>query len=183
MIKDHSLQEIDILKLIMFVLAFIFVLVFMIALFIIPSIKDYKKVKAAHLNSVMNLSKIEEVYNSHADAFKDFETSNNRTLRAIKTPFNEQNFLKDVSVFFDNASLARLTSDDNNESFSRYELNVTGKLNTPQKFYDFIDFLNNYNNIILLDFPVKMQAHNDLIDTSFDIKVLESKVKIQNTFK
>lgn len=182
MIKDHSLQEIDILRLIMFVLAFIFVLVCMITFFIIPSIKDYKKAKAENLNSIMNLIKIEEVYTSYANALNEFESNNNRTLSAIKNPFNEKEFLKNANNFFDSASLARLSSKDNNASFLHYELNVTGKLNSPQKFYDFIDFLNNYNSIILLDFPVKMQAHNDLIDTSFEIKVLESKTKTQRAF-
>ena len=182
MIKDHSLQEIDILKLIMFVLAFIFVLVCMITFFIIPSIKEYKIAKVENQTSVMNLLRIEEVYASYVSAFNEFEANNNRTLRAIRTTFNEKDFLKNASNFFDNASLARLSSKDNNASFLHYELNVTGKLNSPQKFYDFIDFLNNYNSIILLDFPVKMQAHNDLIDTSFEIKVLESKVKVQRVF-
>lgn len=182
MIKDHSLQEIDILKLIMFVLAFILVLVCMIAFFIIPSIKEYKKSKAANLNSVMNLVRIEEVYTSYQNAFNEFEANNNRTLRAIRTPFNEKDFLSYASNFFDSASLSKVTGTDDNASFAHYELNVTGKLNSPQKFYNFIDFLNNYNNIILLDFPVKMQAHKDLIDTSFEIKVLESKSKIQKDF-
>lgn len=51
-------------------------------------------------------------------------------------------------------------------------------MSTPDKFYAFIDFVNNYENVILIDFPVAMRANSGKIDTSFKIKVLEAKEKI-----
>ena len=51
-------------------------------------------------------------------------------------------------------------------------------MNTPYKFYSFIDFINNYENVILIDFPVAMRANGYKIDTSFKIKVLEAKEKL-----
>ena len=43
MSKDRSLEEIDILKLVIYVLAFLFVCLFFIMFLIVPSIKEYKK--------------------------------------------------------------------------------------------------------------------------------------------
>lgn len=182
MIKDHSLQEIDILKLIMFVLAFIFVLVFMITIFIIPSIKEYKKSKIENQNSHMNLLKIEEIYMADAGALNAFEQENNKSFKAVLSNFDERDFLNNTSRFFDGASLAKLGNSDDNKSYACYELNVTARLDSPQKFYDFLDFLNSYNNIILLDFPVKMQSRRGLIDTSFELKILKSKLKLNKNF-
>ena len=92
--KDHSLKEIDVLKLIMYVLAFIFALVFFIVLLIIPSIKEYKKLKIQNQASIVNLNKIEQIYKSHAGALNDFKIKNNKLLNAAIAHFEEKNFIK-----------------------------------------------------------------------------------------
>ena len=71
-----------------------------------------------------------------------------------------------------------MPKEDENSTFINYELNVTAMMSTPDKFYAFIDFVNNYENVILIDFPVAMRANSGKIDTSFKIKVLEAKEKI-----
>lgn len=177
MSKDTSLKEIDVLKLIMFVLAFLLACVLVTVLLIVPSIKEYKKQKNAHHISLVNLGKMEQVYNVNAQALNEFRIEHARELNAINNTFNAEKFLEGAHGFFEQASLSKLADIDDNTSFSLYELNVTAKMNTPQQFYNFIDFLNNYENIILLDFPVNMNARDAFIDTSFNIKVLKSKIE------
>ena len=98
--KDHSLKEIDVLKLIMYVLAFIFALVFFIALLIIPSIKEYKKLKIQNQASIVNLNKIEQIYKSHAGALNDFKIKNNKLLNAAIAPFDEKDFIEQAKKYF-----------------------------------------------------------------------------------
>lgn len=178
MTKDSSLQEIDILKLLIYVVIFISLLVFFITVMIIPSIKEYKKLKVQNQISLINLGKIEQVHNAHANALADFRIKNSRTLNAIINGFDEKEFLQSTSRYFEAPSLAKLGSkSDDNASFSRYELNITAQINSPQKFYNFVDLLNNYNNIVMLDFPVRMESKGEKINTSFDLKVFKSKAK------
>ncbi|EKR7987953.1 hypothetical protein P9H46_001313, partial [Campylobacter fetus] len=75
---------------------------------------------------------------------------------------------------FSNVKLNKLPQLDKNEHFLRYELNVTGLIKSPQNFYSFIDFINEYENIIRVDFPISMKGNGDKIDTSFKIKVYVS---------
>lgn len=177
MSRDTSLQEIDILKLIMFVLAFLLVCVAFIVLLIIPSIKEYKKLKIANHSTLLNLARIEQIYNTNADALSQFKLHNQRTLMAISNDFNKEDFLKNASKYFKSAQLNAIESEDNNASFIQYELSVQGTLSNPNNFYDFIDFINEYDNIILVEFPIQMRTKGDEIDANFNIKVFEVKVK------
>ena len=110
--KDHSLKEIDVLKLIMYVLAFIFALVFFIALLIIPSIKEYKKLKIQNQASIVNLNKIEQIYKTHAAALNDFKIKNSKLLNAAVAPFDEKDFIEQAKQYFSEVELISIPNDD-----------------------------------------------------------------------
>lgn len=178
MSKDRSLEEIDILKLVVYVLAFLFVCLFLIMFLIVPSIKEYKKTKSEHYSKMLNLARIEQVFFANANDLDALRSKHKKSLNAIVNSFDERRFAHAAGIYFSNVKLTRLPNEDDNDTFLNYELNVTGMMNTPYKFYSFIDFINNYENVILIDFPVAMRANGYKIDTSFKIKVLEAKEKL-----
>ena len=64
-----------------------------------------------------------------------------------------------------------MPNENPDEPFFRYELNVTSMVKTPSKFYNFIDALQKYDNIVKIDFPIKMRGEGDKIHTTFNIKI------------
>lgn len=178
MSKDRSLEEIDILKLVLYVLAFLLVSLAFVMLVIVPNIKEYKKVKAQYHSKMLNLARIEQKFFASANDLDTLKTKNSKSLNAIINTFDEKKFQNKAGEFFSNVQLNSMPKEDENSTFINYELNVTAMMNTPDKFYAFIDFVNNYENVILIDFPVSMRSNGGKIDTSFKIKVLEAKEKI-----
>lgn len=171
--KDHSLKEIDVLKLIMYVLAFILALVFFIALMIIPSIKEYKRLKIQNQASMVNLAKIEQVYKTHAGALNDFKIKNQKILNASVANFDEKDFVEQAKKFFSTAELVNIPSDDNQ---SIYKLNTTSAIYSPQKLYEFMSFLNDYQNIIILEFPIEVRAKRQSLESIINMQVFKSKI-------
>lgn len=171
--KDHSLKEIDVLKLIMYVLAFIFALVFFIALLIVPSIKEYKKLKIQNQASIVNLNKIEQIYKTHAGALNDFKIKNNKLLNAAIAPFDEKDFIEQAKKYFSEVELISIPNDD---GASVYRLNTVSTIYSAQKLYEFMDFLNDYKNIIVLEFPAEVRVKKQNLESTINLQIFKSKL-------
>ena len=91
--------------------------------------------------------------------------------KAYDTKFSEDNFTKFASGYFSEVKLSQISQQASEEPFFRYELNVTSNVLTPTKFYNFIDALARYDNIIRVDFPIRMRQNDGKIHTTFNIKV------------
>lgn len=168
---DRSLERIDIAKLLLYALIFIIAVLIMMFVFMVPSIKEYKSAKIQNNDQSANLTKIEDMYDKEYESLKKLEQANQKILSAITTEFDENKFIALTSKYFDNVKLTKLPI-SKNDNFIKYELNVTGYIDTPQNFYKFLDFLNDYENIIKVDFPISMRSSDTKkIDTSFNIKV------------
>ncbi|AII15205.1 hypothetical protein CIG2463D_1573 [Campylobacter iguaniorum] len=172
--KDRSLEEVDLVKLLLYALIFVIACIIMIVIFLIPSIKEYKNAKLQNSDKIVNLAKIEQVYNSHYDNLQSLKTISKKPLDAINHPFSEIKFVAQTGKFFSNVKLNKLPKIDEKENFLRYELNVTGLMKSPQNLYDFLDFVNEYESIVRVDFPISMKSDGEKIDTSFKIKVYTS---------
>lgn len=178
--KDKSLEEIDIIKLLAYALIFVITSTSMIFIFIVPSIKEYKIVKLQNNDRNINLTKIEQAYETESKNLTDLKESNKVILTSFSNNFDESKFTKKTSTFFSNVRLKRLPKISKNENFLRYELKITGTIKSPSNFYNFLAFLNNYENIIKVDFPISMKGNGEDIDTSFNIKVYTAQALIAN---
>lgn len=171
MIKDNSLENIDILKLLIYVLIFIIVCFVMIFGFIIPNIKEYRLIQAQNRSQMANLARIEQTLNNKSNILNEIKEQERAVLKAFDTKFNKIKFSAFATNYFSDVKLQEIASEVENEPYFRYELTVTSMVKTPTKFYDFIDALQKYDNIIKIEFPIKMRGENDKIHTTFNIKV------------
>ncbi|QCD52044.1 hypothetical protein [Campylobacter sp. RM16192] len=171
MSKDTSLEEIDIVKLLIYVLIFIVVCLVMIFAFIVPNIKDYREVQYQNRIQAASVTKINQIYNSKNSKLNDIKEKDRLIFKAFDKKFSEDNFTKFAKNYFNDVKLSQINNDSNKEQFFRYELNVTSNILTPTKFYNFIDALTKYDNIIKVDFPIQMRENSGKIHTTFNIKV------------
>lgn len=171
MSKDTSLENIDILKLLIYVLIFIIVCLIMIFGFIVPNIKEYRMIQAQNRSQMANVSRIEQVLNTKNNTLNEIKEKDRVTLKAFDTKFNKIKFSAFATNYFSDVRLQEIPAQNKDEPYFRYELNVTSMVKTPTKFYDFIDALQKYDNVIKIDFPIKMRGDRDKIHTTFNIKV------------
>ena len=169
--KDTSLEDIDILKLLIYILVFIVICLIMIFGFIVPNIKEYRSIQAQNRSQIASVSKIEQIYNSKNNVLDEIKQKDRTVLKAFDTKFNKIKFSAFATNYFSDVKLHEMPNENPDEPFLRYELNVTSMVKTPSKFYNFIDALQKYDNIVKIDFPIKMRGEGDKIHTTFNIKI------------
>lgn len=169
--KDTSLEEIDVVKLLIYVLIFIVVCLTMIFAFIMPNIKEYREIQYQNRAQAASVARINQIHNAKTSDLNALKERDRTIFKAYETKFSEENFAKFASTYFSDVKLAQIPNETNNEPFFRYELNVTSNIKTPTKFYDFIDALTKYDNIVRIDFPILMRENSGKIHTTFNIKV------------
>ena len=145
---------------------FIFVL-------IIPNIKEYRVKKSEYRNEFALFEKAQKRYKEKRGELSRLKSENLKILVNFTNSFSEEKFLKYCEKFFSNVSLKKTGSKNHKKNFILYELNVSSRLSTPTNFYNFLDSLNRYENIIETDFPIELKAKNNLISATFKIKVYE----------
>lgn len=170
---DKSMEKIDITKLLLFLLVFM-VIVFSLVLFlIVPNIKEYRSFKSQYSQALMQKIRVENVLAQREEEHSELVQKNRRALSSFVHVFQAQSLISYAQTFFSDVELKELTKNPHKKEFSEYALEVTSKLKTPTKFYDFLDGLNRYENIVQADFPINMEANESIIKASFTIKVYE----------
>jgi len=171
MSKDRSLQNIDITKLLIYVLVFIVACLVMIFAFLVPSIKEYKQVKYESRMQIAASAQTQRLYDAKSKALNEIKQNDKAALDALENKFDVENFTQFASKYFMNVNLSEPKEAVKNGEISIYGLTVTGSMKTPTKFYEFIDALQSYENIVKIDFPIKMRKDTEKIDATFGIKI------------
>jgi len=90
--KDTSLEDIDILKLLIYILVFIVICLIMIFGFIVPNIKEYRSIQAQNRSQIASVSKVEQIYNSKNNVLDEIKQKDRTVLKAFDTKFNKIKF-------------------------------------------------------------------------------------------
>lgn len=180
--RDLSLEQIDVAKLLIYVLIFLLVCMVMIFGFIVPNIKEYKISTKASNSQIASYSKAKHILDTKTAALDLLKQENKHVLEAFSHKFDPTEFTDFTSGFFNDVMLHKVESkpNDTNEIKSQtggesdyfvYELSVTSFSDTPSKLYAFLDALAKYPNIIKVEFPIQMRGEGKKIHTRFNIKV------------
>lgn len=171
MSKDRSLQNIDVTKLLIYVLLFIVACLVMIFGFLVPNIKEYKQVKYESRMQIAASAQTQRIYDAKSKALNEIKQNDKAVLDALENKFNADKFAQFALKYFTNVNLSEPKEAAKNGEISVYELTVTGSMKTPAKFYEFMDALQSYENIVKIDLPIKMRKEAEKIDTTFGVKI------------
>ncbi|RRD52429.1 hypothetical protein [Campylobacter rectus] len=171
MSKDRSLQNIDVTKLLIYVLLFIVACLVMIFGFLVPNIKEYKQVKYESRMQIAASAQTQRIYDAKSKALNEINQNDKAVLDALENKFNADKFAQFASKYFTNVNLSEPKEAAKNGEISVYELTVTGSMKTPAKFYEFMDALQSYENIVKIDLPIKMRKDAEKIDATFGVKI------------
>ena len=149
---------------------FIFVLFFSFAL-LIPTGKEYRIKKVALKKSNKELFEYQEFYDETLDKLKTMQSQNRTIIQAFDTTFNPQRFEKMNTKYFSSLHLTKLNFRGKESAFAVYEVNTTSEINSPTKFYKFLDAINKSDWIIGVNFPITFHRDQRMIQSSFTMKV------------
>lgn len=171
--KTEKIQ-LDPIKMLLFFLILVLISLFLIFILIVPSAKEYKSVKIMHQRHDQSITRLQNIIGAKANELDDIVKNNSKILDALVHSFDKQNFLTYANNFFQNVKLQELKKLDKNP-YILYELNVTSSIKTPSNFYNFLDGLKQYQNIIKVTYPISMQSVDKNIHASFLLKIYNAK--------
>ncbi len=174
--KDTSLENIDIVKLLLFIFIFALIALVMVFGFLVPNIKEYRKLSRENNSQMASYVKVKQLFDMYSANLNSIKQDNQFLLKSYDSKFDKDDFINFTSKFFKNVSLNQIDKTEDSEYFL-YELKVTSLVKTPKKFYDFLDSLGKYSSIIKAEFPIKMTGDGENIDMTFNIKVYGNKQK------
>jgi hypothetical protein len=138
---------------------------FLIAFTYLPVIKELKlSVMMRERTDILAKQSILE-FQLKAANLADIKNNNRDELRILHSSFDVQAFNNSVAGFFTNIDFGTFIYEESNRySDSRFEVveyGVSGVLDEPQTFFDLVDLLNSYRNVVELTFPIEIKALPD----------------------
>ncbi|MEE3694531.1 MULTISPECIES: hypothetical protein [Campylobacter] len=170
---DRSLENIDLTKLAIYSLIFVIFVLVMVFAVAMPSIDKYKQAAQIRSEKEVNLAKINQLYNDHLATYEKLKQQNTKALESLKNSFNQMKFIGVAGKYFDNIYFTKPKTITSNSKYIISEANVSATMKNPQNLYDFIADMNTHDNLIRVDFPVKMESRDGYIQTSFVIKIYQ----------
>lgn len=170
---DRSLDKIDIMKLLIFLMIFLVITFVFVFLLIIPNVKEHRILQAEYKRVLVHKTRVENLFLEREAELSKLKAENVHIIKAFKHPFTQEEFMRYASKFFTQVSLMEVTKSDYKKEFIEYELNVTSTLKTPSNFYNFLEGLNQYDSIVQADFPIHLESTKESISSTFKIKVYD----------
>lgn len=170
---DKSMEKIDIVKLLLYLLIFIVATLFIILIVIVPNIKEYRASKVVYKKAFVHKMRVENVLADRDTELRNLSVKNRRAITSFVHKFSTDNFIKYAGKFFNKVSLIEVEKKGYKKEFVEYELRVSSSLKSPTNFYNFLEGLNRYENIIQADFPIHMESNSSTISSAFTIKVYD----------
>jgi len=167
-----SRQSVYLLALSVFLLIFVIVFSFSV---LIPQGKEYRKQRTQLRKENIDLREYKDFKDKTFKILKDLQSENRHIIVAFENSFKINKFENKHKKYFSSLKLSKLSSLKDEKEFSVYEVNSTSKINSPKSFYKFLDAINKSDWIISVEFPIKFVREDELISSSFRMKVYKLK--------
>lgn len=166
---NKGFEEINVLKLLIFTLAFISICTALILFLLLPTLKEYKKISIRENSQTALLNATKSKFQASEERIRLLRSENNKSLEQLQSSFDEKKFKLFLETFFKKIQIKNLKNND--EKYLKHSLLIQASMNNPKQLYDFIDALSVFNNLIKIDYPLNLKAKNKEILLNFTAKV------------
>ena len=166
-----KIYGIDVIKNALFFAFYILMTIFIVAFIIAPSVKTFKNSKSKYFLSKQEFEKTTQQYQILLKELTKLKNKNLKILNAFKRDFDENNFKLFAKNYMQVLKIKKLKTSPYKDKFIKTSYMVTAIIKSPKNFYDFIDNLQNYKNVIRVYFPIDFEKVNKEINLTFKIEV------------
>lgn len=169
-IMKINISRQNIFLLVMATVLLLFVLLFsFIAL--IPKGKEYREQRTDLRKVQRELKRHEDFNDMTFEELKKLQSDSRHIIEAFDATFSAQRFELQNKSYFNSLTLSKISQRTDEDGFAVYEVNTTSQINSPKVFYDFLDAINKGDWIIGINFPISFKRENNLIRSTFTMKV------------
>jgi len=176
-IPKIKVYGIDVIKNALFFTFYIILTLFIIAFVIAPSIKLFKKTKDNYFLTKSQFDTTEQHYKKVLKKIDILKNKNKTILEKLKRNFDENNFRLFAKNYMDIIAIKKLKPTPYNKDFTKEPFLITAKIKSPKNFYDLIDNVKNYKNLIRVYFPIDFEKEKEDIKLTFKIEVYKKRKK------
>lgn len=167
--KSISRQSLYLISLSVFLLLFVFVFSFSV---LIPNGKEYREQRTELRKVNRELRKYQDFNYDTKERLEKLQKDNRKIITAFDNKFNSDRFEKQYKEFFNSLYLTQVKKTAMEDKvFVEYEVSTTSQISSPASFYKFLDAINKSDWIVGVDFPINFKRDNDIIHSSFTMKV------------
>ncbi len=172
---DRSLEKIDLMKLLLFLILFIVVVFFLIFTIVIPKIKEHRVLKAEYERALVYKTRAEARFLERETQLNTLQEENDHIIRAMVHPFAEEELIAFAQKSFATATITPLMEENTSLPSHVYELNVTASSRAPAPLYAFLEGINQYDTVVQVNFPIylKLVEKEKILMASFRIKTYD----------
>lgn len=172
--KDRSLEEVDILKILIFSFSFIVICAVLILFLIVPFLKDYKLTHSKLARQEIQNTKASNELESLEKIITSFQNTNQTRLAQINSEFSTKDFLKFMQNYFEEVQFKSVPI-SKPKDYLKYKFSIEAKIKNPQAFYSFLNDLQKYKNLVEIDSPVEFKSKEKYIELKFNANVFYAK--------
>jgi hypothetical protein len=176
MIENNYEEEIDATKTLSFIFVSLIITIVAASFFIIPNIQRLKVAKIYSNRSSIMLKNAREYRDEIYEKNKKLQQKNIKFIEALKLSFKENRFSKFTKNELGNFQIVSISKKDYKDDFEQYEINATTKLGDLSSLYQYLDKLNEYENLTSITFPMVIKSNSDYtLNIDFTINAYELK--------
>ncbi|AJC90248.1 hypothetical protein [Campylobacter subantarcticus] len=168
--NDKSLEEADVLKILIYSFSFVALCAILILFLIVPFLRDYKiehsRLAAQQIQNTKALNELQAL----EKLIRDFQSTNVQNLAQINAEFSQKELLEFMKNYFDDVKI-NLIPIKKEQEYLKYQFGANVKIKNPQAFYSFLNDLQKYKNLIEISTPVEFKSEEKHINLKFKIKV------------
>ena len=156
---DKSLDNLNLLNFIIYVLIFLCVCSAIVVFLIMPSFKSYEQSRARLQTQDAINSDARSKLNISENRLYKLNLEYSRYLEKFTNDFSEEDFKKLLDKNFKEVDLLIMQSGSTNEYPSK-DIKVNALMQDPNALYSFIDSLKEYPNLLKIDYPLLLESVN-----------------------
>jgi len=164
----------NLINILLLSLGFIILFFAFVAIFLIPTGKEYKKDHKNYMKAIYERDRAQDFHDDTMQNLKDLQTKNRAIILAYSNLFDPDAFARQYSRYFKRLKLTSVDAKEKDNIFDIYEVKATSDIKSPTDFYDFLNAVNKSENIISVEFPINFISDGPVIHSSFRLKVFSA---------
>jgi len=161
---------IDVIKNSLLFALYILLTLLIIAFIIAPSVKIFKKTKDSYFLTKQEFDATQKKFKKVLNKIDILKNKNKKILNKLNRDFNQNNFKLFAKNYMDIITIKKLKPKTYNKKFIKEPFLITAKIKSPKNFYEFIDNIKNYKNLIRVYFPIDFEKEKEQIKLTFKIE-------------
>jgi len=161
---------IDVIKNLGFFTLYIIITLLSIAFIIAPAIKHFKKNQKQYYNIKTQYLNVKNNYENVLESLNKLKKENAKIIAAFRRDFDVKNFKMFASKFMEIKEIKKDKTKPFKKDFIKTVYFIKATINSPKDFYDFINTIKKYKNIIRVYFPIDFTKKDKKINLTLKIE-------------